>query len=598
MARRSVALVVLAIVTLSVVAGALSGAVAAQSDDRVSNESRPTAADLTITELRQGGQKPENAPDSVRTSGTYTEYAVKTLPTHLLTIEGEDSPMWSFLSPGETVRRNYVQLHSRRGFGLDEKNVTVRIAYWSTKTVTVEEDDGDVREETVAANVTTHSTTATLTSGYSDPVRIDLHPHYNDKTRVTMCVEETGEDNCLANPDANEKRWTFYHKSSRAAAPIQTNSEGSRLLWGFGILVLPFAGFTAITLRVGRWMIDEARASPGISYLVWVLVLIGLLVVSLVFWRTIQTTLIRAPWVFGVLGGIFLGVLATEWFGDSSYLAAFVRLRPKEGVDATALGRSSSDPLDVDASVEDAATDGGSSETHVADIDAIPGRLTADIIPQRMARAKDGSGTRSAIKRAFWPFIARFRGARADMEVQGRPRTHIDVEHGPYEELYFLDPEADVPLEYRPESHAFELPDLIYRDDDGNLNVNAKAIVGGLGALAASGLAGMLLLGSAPIGLLVSGSLLAVWKLYLPNEGWFKVRLAPVHYGNVLMTVLNHADKLGDLKSWETVFEEWHREKAENKAENKAIADRASASQMDQVADRFVGSDDGSTDDE
>jgi hypothetical protein len=345
-------------------------------------------------------------------------------------------------------------------------------------------------------------------------------------------------------------------------------------------------------------MIDEARASPGISYLVWVLVLIGLLVVSLVFWRTIQTTLIRAPWVFGVLGGIFLGVLATEWFGDSSYLAAFVRLRPKEGVDATALGRSSSDPLDVDASVEDAATDGGSSETHVADIDAIPGRLTADIIPQRMARAKDGSGTRSAIKRAFWPFIARFRGARADMEVQGRPRTHIDVEHGPYEELYFLDPEADVPLEYKPESHSFVLPDLIYRDEDGNLDINAKAILGVFGAILTSGLAGKLLLGSTLIGIFTGWSILAVWKLYLPNEGWFRVRLAPVHYGNVLMTVLNHADKLGDLKSWETVFEEWHREKAENKAENKAIADRASASQMDQVADRFVGSDDGSTDDE
>lgn len=126
MNRRIASIALLVLVTVSTLATAGAFAQSAKTNP-------PT---LTMDQLMQGGEKPANAPDSVRASGSFGQYAVKSLPTGLLVIEGEDSPMWSFLEPGETVRRNYVRLESRRAFGVEPKNVTVRIAYWKVGTVT------------------------------------------------------------------------------------------------------------------------------------------------------------------------------------------------------------------------------------------------------------------------------------------------------------------------------------------------------------------------------------------------------------------------------------------------------------------------------
>ncbi|KAB1193621.1 hypothetical protein GJR96_09275 [Haloferax sp. MBLA0076] len=597
--RRIATLALLALVVLSVLVPI--GAVA-QSDETASNSSTANASGLTIEQLSQGGQKPANAPDSVRASGSFGQYGVKTLPTGLLIIEGEDSPMWSFLTPGETVRRNYVRLESRRAFGVEPKNVTARIAYWKAGTVTRELEDGTTEPVPVAKNVTTHSQKVTVPAGYSKPVRIDLHPHYDDRVRVTMCVQEEGEPNCLTEP--SEKRWTFYHASTKAAKPIQTNSEGARLAWAIGLIALPFAGFTSVTLFTGRRAVEKARGSPDISLLAWILALIGIGAAMVIFWRQLSSSLIRAPWMLGVIGGVFLGILATEWFGDNSYLALFVRLRAKDGMDS--MVRSAS-PTETDSRpdplAEDVATDGGSSSRQTVDMDAVPGRLIADVYPQRMVRGTDG--VRSAVKRGLAKFYARLRGARADMETNGRPKTSIEVNGGPYEELYFLDPESPNPVEYTPERHEIRFPDIVTRDEEGRIDVNVKAILGGTTVLGASWFLGGVLLDSAAIGILVGGFALFVTKVMRPVSGRFGVDLAPVHYGNALAAMLKHADQIGNVKSWETLFDRFHAEKAENKAENKALSDRAEASQMDTVTRRYIGGDhretattDGGQDDE
>ncbi|ELZ84927.1 hypothetical protein C454_02825 [Haloferax gibbonsii ATCC 33959] len=587
------ALLALVLVALLVPVGAV-----AQSNETA------TEADsgLTLEQLNERGQKPANAPDSVRASGSFGQYGVKSLPTGLLVIEGDDSPMWSFLRPGETVRRNYVRLESRRAFGVEPENVTVRIAYWKAGTVSKELSDGTVVEEEVAKNVTTHSQTVTVSAGYSKPIRIDLLPHYDDRVRTTMCVEEPGEPNCLANPGA--KRWMFYHASTKAAKPIETNSEGSRLAWSIGLIAFPFAGFTSVTLFVGRRAVEKARGNPGISLLAWVLALIGIGTAMVVFWRQVSSSLIRAPWMLGVIGGIFLGILATEWFGDDSYLALFVRLRAKDGMDSMVRQAAPQDGDDrPDPLADDLATDGGSQGRQTVDMDAVPGRLIADVYPQRMVRGPDG--IRSAVKRGLARFYARARGARADMATNGRPQTSIEVNGGPYEELFFLDPESQTPVEYEPERHEIRFPELISRDEEGRLDVNATAILGGVTALGASWLLGSVLLDSPSLGLLIGGGVLFATKVMRPVSGRFGVDLAPVHYGNALAAMLKHADQIGDVKSWETLFDRFHAEKAENKAENKALSDRAEASQMDTVTRRYIGGDhretattDGGQDDE
>ncbi|WP_336361798.1 hypothetical protein [Haladaptatus sp. ZSTT2] len=575
--RRTVVALCLALV----VAGLFVPAAVAQSDEQA------TTTEISLQQLQAGGEKPANAPDSVRASGTYGEYAVQTLPTGIWVPEGEDSGLWSFMAPGETVKRNHLQLHSKRGYGLDAKNLTVRLAYYKVDERAVQTENGTVTRQ-VATNVSTQSVSATVPGGYSPPIRIDLKPHYDGPVNVVMCVQEESESNCLTNP--TKTRWHFVHHSSKAAQGVQTTSAGGRLAWAFAFIVLPFSGFTASTLFVGRKVVRKARASPDISLLVWVLALIGIVIAMLLFWDQISNTLITAPWVLAILGGILLGILAVEWFGDETYLALFLRLRQSDATDPSVLGGATSDEDVVDVSP---ATDGGSTKVN---LEQAPGRLVADAFVQRMVRGSDG--TRSAIRSGFWKFIARFRGARADLEAQGNLHTRIDVEGGPYSELYLLDPETDSPAAYQPESHSIEFPELRYKDDDGTMRTNWRAILGGIAGLSASYLLGSLLLDSGVIGLLVGGGILFVWKVAAPVPGFFRVKLAPVHYGNALATIINHADKLGDVKSWDSLFEMHHREKAANKADNKALAGKASASQMDEIAERYVGNQEPEEDDD
>ncbi|MFB6367995.1 MAG: hypothetical protein ABEJ00_00025, partial [Gemmatimonadota bacterium] len=54
-------------------------------------------------------------------------------------------------------------------------------------------------------------------------------------------------------------------------------------------------------------------------------------------------------------------------------------------------------------------------------------------------------------------------------------------------------------------------------------------------------------------------------------------------------TMLTHAEKLGEAKAWEDLFRDLSREKAENKADKKDLADQRSESQLDQLFNRHVG---------
>ena len=95
--RRPVAVVVLTLVVFGSLVGGVAGPAHAQ--ETASNVTTATA-DYTLDQLRPDGELPANAPDSVRASGTFGEYAVKTLPTGLFVDESEDSRSWRYMQPG------------------------------------------------------------------------------------------------------------------------------------------------------------------------------------------------------------------------------------------------------------------------------------------------------------------------------------------------------------------------------------------------------------------------------------------------------------------------------------------------------------------
>lgn len=562
---------VLAIVLLVLSGSGLVAPAIAQNDDSGGAAERK----LTLEELAPGGTKPANAPDSVRANGKYGEFVVKQLPTGLLVDESERSPSWQHLGSGQKVGRNYVQLWSKRAYGADSEDYVVEVAHYEVGQETVTAEDGSTRTQKAATNVTTYERTVTFGGGY-DYAQIDLRPHYGGQVRTVMCARQANEPSCLENP--GDTRWTFYHESSKATLPIETNSAGARLAWGILSLMLPFFGATVVTLYAGRKAVAKAKAGPQISALWWFLTAIAGLMFIVLSWNWLSGTLIRAPWLVAMAGGALLGLIAVEWFGRQTFGAGFLQFRLADGFDPT-------DPNEVEEALEDTqeATDPQAKEGGPQDA---PGVLKASLHIASFARGD--TGERSTIRKGIRKFWARARGATADLEVDGNMQTRIDVD-GPIEELYLLDPEEEEPLDYEPEHHAIEFPDLITYDEDGNTRIHPVPYLAGGLALAFSWAVGTLATGSGILGLLAGGLVLFAFKLAQPRDGRLDADLAPLHYHHAVASMLTHARGLADAKSWDEWFKNYAESEADSHADRKELLDDRSESQLEQLFDRYVG---------
>ncbi|WP_238392200.1 voltage-gated chloride channel family protein [Halorussus amylolyticus] len=568
--RRSAAFVVLVAVVVSGVGGPM---IALAQDDAESAAAR----NLGLEELTPGGTKPTNAPASVRQNGQYGEFAVKTLPTGLMVDESETSPSWRYLRPGETVKRNYVQLHSKRAYGEEAEDYVVEVAHYRVGQERYETNNGETSTQKAAVNVTTYERTVSLAGGY-DYAEIDLRDHYDQKVRTVMCVREPDGESCLENP--GDTRWTFYHQSSKATLPIETNSAGARLAWGILSLLLPFFGSTVVTLYGGRKAVEKAKAGPQISALWWILVAIGGIMFVVMAWDWLSATLIRAPYLVSAAGGVLLGVIAVEWFGRRTYGAGFLQFHLDDGFDPT-------DPEAVEDAVANAETDAAADTDPDEPTDA-PGVLKASFTVTKFARGD--TGERSAIRKGIRKFWARARDATADLEVNGNMQTKIEVD-GPIEELYLLDPEDDDPLEYTPEHHVLEFPDLVTYDDEGNRQIHPVPYVAGFSALGMSWMAGQLAAGSGLLGVFLGGLGIFAVKVAKPRDGRLYANLAPIHYHHAVGSMLTHARGLADAKSWDDWFRNYAESEAETHADRKELMDDRSESQLDQLYKRYVAKD-------
>ena len=581
--RRPVALGVVALFAALLVATVAAPAAVAQETPSAANSTDTTAAesaDYTLSELNQGGQKPANANPSERALGTFGSVVIENKPIM--------PPTWGFLQKGATVRRNEIRLRSHRGYGLESKAFIIRIAHWERGERTVTTANGGTRSEPVASNVTTYSQTVTLPGGYSKPIRIDLRPHNDGAVWTTMCIQEAGEPNCLSDP--SENRWLFKHQTAVAASPIDIDSEGDRLLWSIFFMGIPMTVFSASTLFAGSKAIKKARGKPDISILVWVIGGLFSLVLGIIFFRTVTRVFIRAPWGVGAVIGIVLGLLALRWYSRETHYEYFLRLRRKDYQPTDV--RDSDDELEVESHETQAtngqatATDGGEMQSSRVDVHDIQGSLLADLIPVRMV---ERDGILSTVRPGFFKFLARFRGARADLEADRSPRTAIPIDEGAGKRLWILDADSEEPMRYKPEGHTVEWPDLLWRDEEGRLNANLKAILGGPVVLGLGALGGMVFLASWALGALIAAVVVFIGVVLTPDPGRFEVDLAGVHMKNPLATILQIADAETSIKSFEDAFDGFVDEKVGRATDRKRLQDRQSETQMQTLADHYTG---------
>lgn len=601
--NRAIGTVAALVVVVSVVvtlAAAPGGAVAG-------NETTTDVDQPTLDELQATGDRPAGAPPSIRAAGTYEEFAVKYLPTGLWVDESEDSPSWRYLEPGDQVKRDSVQVWSKRGYGVDSKDVKIRVAHYRPET---REGPNGTRER-VAENVTTYTVDATLGGGYTR-VDVDLRSHYQQSYRTVVCVQDPGEPDCLTNP--NGVRWQFEHQTSAAMQSVPIDSEGDLLAWGIGFQLLPFFVSALGNLYGARVAIKRAKSAPNLPWWIWPVVVLGGSITIFVFWDSLVATLVRAPWALSMVLGSLLGLVAAVWFGDSRKRSLFFRLRPDEWVDT--LGGDASD-------TSGPADDGDDGDLDDGDGGLRPGRaptaLVADAIP--VATVHGANGERHPIAPGLWAWLARARGAVTTMKAKrpdgddvdgdadadaddggdgssrGTLQTRIEVENGPYEEVFVLDPEADDDdvIDHEPERHDWQVPKVVWKDEDG-WHLDSQTLLGGaLGFMVAS-LGGELLLANAKLGILLGAVGVALWKFATPVEGKLEVALANIHYTRALPSVLTHSEEIADAADKTELFDRWQGEKMDNKISSKEMDDRRDRSQMGRIVERYTSPSDADSD--
>lgn len=590
--NRAIGMAAALLVVMSVVvplAVAPGGAVA-------SNETTTETDQPTLDELQATGDLPDGAPPSVRAAGTYEEYALKYLPTGLFVDESEDSQSWRYLRPGDQVKRDSVQVWSKRGYGVESKDVKIRVAHYRPRT---REGPNGTRER-VAENVTTYAVDATLGGGYSR-VDVDLRSHYSQSYRTVICVQDPGAANCLTNPNGN--RWQFEHQTSAAMQSVPIDSEGDRLAWGIGWMLLPFFASSLSHLYGARVAIKKAKSAPSLPWWLWPLLVLISAVTLFALWDQLVATLVRAPWALSLVLGAALGLVAAVWFGDSRKRSLFFRLRPDEWVD-TPGGDAGGD----------VAADGGTDQDRNLRPGRAPTSLVADAIPVSFVHGANGE--RHPISSGLWAWLARARGAVTSMKAKrpdgddvdgdggddgsarGSLQTRIEVENGPFEEVFVLDPEAsdDEVIDHQPEKHEWQIPRVIWKDSDG-WHLEGRTILAGALGFAISSLGGELLLANAKLGILIGAVGVALWKFATPVQGKLEVALANVHYTRALPTVLQHSEEVADAADKTELFDRWQGEKMDNKIASKEMDDRRDRSQMGRIVERYTSTSQADSDD-
>ncbi|MFC7096051.1 hypothetical protein [Halobaculum marinum] len=606
-------------------AASSSSGVALQQDGDSVNTTTVSSPDHTYESLSRTAAHPNGAPPSIRPSGSYAEYAIKHLPTGLFYFDGFEQ----YAGRGTKIERTSFEFWSKRPYQtasnpIPDKTVTLHTVIWKKKTVTVTENN-QTRQEPIATNITETKHTLTLGPGYTTH-DIELPKKWDSSYRLTVFVAS----------ESDTARWQYTYNPSKTAKVVPAQSSGARTLYIaalFGVAALA----AGVSLKGSRGLLKKAGAGPDISLLVWgLLVVPGAFVVFFVLgWDWTIQQLVTAPWLFPIMLGCVVGFMATVWFGDYTFTDLFVRLKLDDNIPdyapmdvpnetaptgrgvvdvevreistltdggVTATGKAGQMQAVVDSFKQSMSSGGASSRseryertpgtTQELSLADIPGVISADVVPRKMTRYEDGSI--GPIRSGISAFLARAKGAATKLKTDGNPHNRIGVDKGPYENLYFVDPEYEQVIDHKPESWTFNFPKLLEKrvdeDDVASWVVNWKAVIGGPLALATGWVFGSLTLDNGPLGAVLIALALTWMYVVEPRESWAYTELSPIHYDRVVEVVMSHASALSEVSSLEDSWNGWVNSETKRRAERRRLADAKSKTQSEAINEEFLAS--------
>ncbi len=512
--RRVLALAAV-VALVAVLAGTTGLAVA---DDHAGNSSGmdvdPVSPEsLSLEELRAGGTRHSNSPDSVRLDGSRMMWVIHWPADAISGNPGDpNDDYWRYLSPGETVDRNSVWL---RTINLqDAREETVHVAYYEVGEREVRVNENTTRTEQYAKNVTTDVHEVTLQRGWvmqEIPLR-----QSDDPRQVTMWVE--GSD---------ELRWTFSHDSVATTQGIPFSSWGGLLRWSATMLILPIGVGGVASLAGTKAIVRRTGVGPQWGFGMWTAVFGFFGFIALVtFWGDLADLLVAHPYALalGVLAYLFVLMLETFDHGVRR-----IRFEKSELTPA----KSPAGDRAVDELAESERT-----LTVISREDEPLAVASPGLIPF-LARLIGGG---AAVLRTVDP-------DHEDADEHGETDTYEDplecrvpVKEGGVDEKCYVHPMSPDVVDYKPERFEIDVSAPETRDEWLSFAVQAFSVL----AVVAFAIA----IGGTVAGLVtfLAG---AAWIAVRPIEGYARVWPAPAHYRSARATALTLAEETDDAETIE-----------------------------------------------
>lgn len=498
--RTAPALVALVLVALLVLSPAVALA-AGQGSTTAGNASE----EFTRGELLRNGNVPGESPDSVRLADGetpriwYIEHLPASNPAARYPDDLEKMP------ESHTLNRNEIYLRTiRTDYGDLQK--TVKVVYWNSARRQIETEEG-TRTELVAQNVTVQTHQLSFGRGWATQ-KISL-PVHNTPTHVSIWIE--GE------PGA---RWHFKHKSTATSEPANIDTQGDYWFQMFSdVLIWILGGGLLISWAVMK-AIDKAAKGPGYGPIPYVIVLtFGLIFAVFVFYDSLADVLVNAPFIPALFLVGMIGVFILETYSSGVRKVQF--LKPRLAASTSPSGEDGYDIIDLE-------------------------ELSVQVV-----RMNDGRD--AVVRTGVFPFLARVFGKAAILEGIGDLRTRVDVIDSKHDEMFWIDPDSEEILEFKPPGFSLEIPE--FTSDNIPMFAIGAAAVTFLGLMVAGGAVGGLT-AAAVAGL--GFGLVAI----RPHDGHARVEPASAYQRSAFASMLYLSLEIEDARTYDEAKEQLRQERA------------------------------------
>lgn len=515
---------VLVVAALAAVSGA--GITAADGAAATNSSVSEVNSEWTADELRRGGSLISGAAPSQRWLGdagsVYVDYPD---PNPLAFSSGAEWESGVILSPGSLVESRELTINAQRPRDAPTENYNLRVVYWDSERVDVQNGEGTVTTEERLVNVTTDTHELEF-SGSFDQESVTLRKS-GETRKVTMWLEDdTGNA-------VSGARWTFEHRTAATAASSEIESMGDLLGWVAKWIAGPLVLLTVVGGFASRAAIQKAGTGPDKGLVYWSIMLttVALFAVGL-GWYYLADWIVALPLVIPFALAAFTVLVILETYESGVEKVEFVK--PEISLGKSPSGDVSIDTLSVESTTEKVVRQG----------------------PEGMAVVRSG----------IRPFLARVFGGTAPLKGAGQLSTRIDVDGTRTDAKVWVHPKASKVLRYEPERWELDMPAPSNREE--------WFRVGAATLLALVFGAAVWLTWGALAGAAVTTAVVGVIALR-PVNGFAEVDVAPAHVREAFITNLYHARELDDADTISAARKKLVEKEAHNEKDvEKALTER------------------------